>query len=97
MTNMSYCRFRNTDRDLSDCEDALEALYHGEGKLPPEEFDAAVRLIERCAAIVYAFAEAAGLDTARSLDDLVEDMGGPTEVFVNQELALLNDGAEEAT
>jgi len=26
MSNMSYCRFQNTDKDLSDCAEALEGL-----------------------------------------------------------------------
>lgn len=29
MSNMSYCRFENTSRDLRDCVDALEELADG--------------------------------------------------------------------
>ena len=29
MSNMSYCRFRNTENDLNDCLEAAEELYQG--------------------------------------------------------------------
>lgn len=94
MSNMSYCRFRNTDKDLADCEDALEALYNSDGKLSEEELAAAQSLIERCARIVFNFMEAANRDVDRSLADIVDDMTGLTN-FVGEDLADLNDEAED--
>lgn len=50
MSNMSYCRFRNTDKDLSDCEDALQEMANDPGREPldGEELEAAKRLVTRC-------------------------------------------------
>lgn len=49
MSNMSYCRFRNTFLDLYDCNEALEELFHREGdSLLEDEFDQAEQLIELC-------------------------------------------------
>lgn len=50
MGNLSYCRFENTLRDLSDCEDAL--FEKGLEGLSEAELEAAKRLIELCADIV---------------------------------------------
>lgn len=55
MSNMSYCRFQNTVRDLDDCKDAIEeagdldALLAG---LSQEEHRAAEQLIGICREIV---------------------------------------------
>lgn len=46
MTNMSYCRWQNTARDLADCKNALEDLVTDGGKLSREERAAAFRLFE---------------------------------------------------
>lgn len=43
MSNMSYCRFRNTSSDLADC---LEALQYGEADLSSEERSAAGRMFK---------------------------------------------------
>ena len=32
MSNMSYCRFENTSRDLQDCIDAVEIMLNHKGK-----------------------------------------------------------------
>ena len=32
MSNMSYCRFENTSRDLQDCIDAVETMLDHKGK-----------------------------------------------------------------
>ena len=47
MTNMSYCRFRNTARDLNDCVENI----HDEA-LSEEEKRARIRLIKMCREIV---------------------------------------------
>jgi len=51
MSNMSYCRFQNTLRDLQDCNAAFEDEEH----LSKDEMDAAFDLVELCAAIVERF------------------------------------------
>ncbi len=48
MSNMSYCRFRNTIHDLNDC---AEALIDDE-PLSEEESKAAGQLIKTCRQIV---------------------------------------------
>lgn len=46
MSNMSYCRFRNTYSDLQDCFDAMEDGCNS------EEAKARTRLIELCKRVV---------------------------------------------
>ena len=55
MSNMSYCRFENTDNDLSDCEDVL--LSHSSAITGEYEIPAAANLVRRCIAIYAYFAE----------------------------------------
>lgn len=43
MSNMSYCRFRNTLKDLQDCEEHL-----GDLDLDEEEEEAAEKLVMLC-------------------------------------------------
>lgn len=63
MSNMSYCRFQNTSRDLSDCQDALaELIDYGTGKLSREELVAAHRLVRGCIDIVRLLADARHID-----------------------------------
>lgn len=45
MSNMSYCRFRNTLGDLQDCYDAMS---DDDTELSPEEMKARERLIKLC-------------------------------------------------
>jgi hypothetical protein len=81
MSNMSYCRFQNTDRDLDDCKDALEEMvdgYLGLRGAPPlsrEELAAAKSLVRNCANILNLLAEATGQDVERLLDrdDLIDE------------------------
>lgn len=71
MSNMSYCRFRNTSRDLIDCKEALEALLNGsseEGPLSEDELHAAVKLISTCCSIVALVAEHLDIDADALLD-----------------------------
>lgn len=55
MPNMSYCRFRNTLRDLKDCFDS-EEMWEPED-LSEEEQRARKRLIEICHMISSEFEE----------------------------------------
>lgn len=43
MSNMSYCRFENTSKDLSDC---IEALQYGEAPVSERECRAAERMFK---------------------------------------------------
>ena len=47
MSNMSYCRFENTLKDLRDCQENI-----GEGDLSEDEKRARKKLIEVCKQIV---------------------------------------------
>lgn len=52
MSNMSYCRFENTSRDLRDCLDAIEELINNNGvdeygeKLSKTEYYAMLEIAE---------------------------------------------------
>lgn len=56
MSNMSYCRFRNTLSDLEDCHEALvdEEEF---GNMDGEESAAMVKLIELCGDIFVEFGD----------------------------------------
>ena len=77
MSNMSYCRFENTARDLSDCRGALEELLSGEGgdagmdgdlPLSDRELRAAQELIQTCLDIIRTTAECMDLSVADDED-----------------------------
>lgn len=79
MSNMSYCRFQNTDHDLTDCADDLEQREQGAGEdangdpmepLSDREVHAAASLINSCRDIVERVMEERGLET---LDELTDD------------------------
>lgn len=71
MSNMSYCRFRNTENDLADCREALEALVNDPAARPVsgEELSAAKRLAGDCLAILQLLAN---YHTDGVLEDLDE-------------------------
>jgi len=48
MSNMSYCRFRNTLADLKDCDQALADGVYDRDELSPEEKRACEQLIKLC-------------------------------------------------
>jgi hypothetical protein len=69
MSNMSYCRFENTERDLADCKDALEGMSNGDkSPLSLSELRAAKRLAAHCADILALLAEVAGAEVEELLD-----------------------------
>ena len=59
MSNMSYCRFRNTLQDLLDCESALNDadLDNPFSGLSDDEARAAKRLIKACERITLGYGE----------------------------------------
>ena len=54
MSNMSYCRFRNTLADLKDCYDNWDSLDYRDEGVPPssEELTARTKVKELCQDIV---------------------------------------------
>ena len=48
MANMSYCRFKNTLRDLVDCVNALEAVVYEGESISESEWKYAKRMKEWC-------------------------------------------------
>lgn len=90
MSNMSYCRFQNTVRDLNECHEALEGLFSGEGKLSEDELSAAKRLAETCCDVAKLIVE--NLDR-ESFDDLMDSPY--TERKIAEVLDSANDDAEE--
>jgi len=83
MSNMSYCRFRNTYNDLADCTGAFEDLISPGGEveaLSREELAAAKKLVDECMTILNMVAEAGGID--------LDDDGGMSALEQNYELIL---------
>lgn len=71
MSNMSYCRFENTLRDLVDCHGALEELLTGESKpLSDSELRCAIALVEQCKETLSLIADEQALDLDNELDGL---------------------------
>lgn len=63
MSNMSYCRFENTNSDLEDCVEALETMIRNKAKgdqLSRYELHAAKALAVRCLTVVDMLAEYQG-------------------------------------
>lgn len=58
MSNMSYCRFHNTLKDLRDCVDALDEIDYNIAELSKDEARAAAELIAVCQEIGRIFDEA---------------------------------------
>jgi hypothetical protein len=88
MPNMSYCRFENTNHDLSDCIAAIGRMMDSqEGPLSDRELRAAKQLAGNALELVNMLADLAGLDMDdldSSLDplddaiDIVQDMASET-------------------
>ena len=57
MSNMSYCRFRNTLQSLTDCRDALDEIGGNLAELSKDEAKAADALIRVCQHIAAGFDE----------------------------------------
>ena len=76
MSNMSYCRFQNTDRDLADCEEILTNLFenNGEAALSDEELKAAKRLVFRCANIIEQILSVQSVEAAAFFEQNDTDM-----------------------
>lgn len=55
MSNLSYCRYENTLRDLQDCQNALRSDEYDVEELSASEFNAMTRLIELCGEIYHEF------------------------------------------
>jgi hypothetical protein len=64
MSNMGYCRFRNTLGDLRDCEDHM-----GDEDLGEEEVAARRRMIETCADIAQDYGHLAGIECEVTKED----------------------------
>lgn len=88
MSNMSYCRFRNTDSDLADCEAALESLLNLEtdavSPLSTDEREALHSLAKRCQNIV-------AMLTAHNPDD-----GDPLELDLEEVIDSMAAAFQEA-
>lgn len=54
MANMSYCRFKNTLRDLVDCVNALEAVVYEGESISESEWQYAKRMKDWCERFVDA-------------------------------------------
>jgi len=67
MSNMSYCRFRNTVEDLYDCQETLDDWDFGE--LSKGEIEAAMRLVRMCKRI-------AAMDEECELLDALQEFSG---------------------
>lgn len=94
MSNMSYCRFENTNRDLEDCVEALETMIRTKAKgdqLSRDELSAAKALAARCLAVVDMLAEYQG----RSIEDLDEHQLEDALDAINAECVECDEDDEE--
>ena len=99
MSNMSYCRFGNTARDLDECEDALERMMDGDPEdgeaaggpehLSDDEKRAAKRLVSTCLDVLLLLAEYGGMDFEGLADE-----PEPEETLLNAMTALAAEADE---
>lgn len=88
MANMSYCRYRNTLRDLDDCVNDLELRVFGTPEededtgetlemqpLSKEEAKAAYDLVMKALDMVRLFADNMGINEIDDLQDRIERKG----------------------
>lgn len=71
MSNMSYCRFQNTERDFDDCKVALFGMIdepNEYGALSREELNAAKRLALAAIELLQTLCDHAGIDTQTLFD-----------------------------
>lgn len=89
MSNMSYCRFQNTNQDFRECADILIEMVDGDTHdvLSRDELEAAQRLAAKAVELVLRLAEDAGLDIG-DLDQL--------ESGIKETIKDLNDKTREA-
>lgn len=73
MSNMSYCRFQNTEKDFADCMSALEDLANGQDRLSDDELRAAKSLATRALDMVRLLAENTDLQLSDVMDSDLED------------------------
>jgi hypothetical protein len=92
MSNMSYCRFENTNSDLSDCEYALERLIDREEILSSYELEAAQLLVKRCQSILGKLEE---LPRRYGLENDGDEINA-LEFDFDETINLLNADAEKA-
>lgn len=81
MSNMSYCRFRNTNLDVQDCMETLIGLRDAADNIEwLKSHDGDQEEIEECEEIIYcnslgASEARAATDMIRSFLDAMEDLG----------------------
>ena len=81
MSNMSYCRFENTYRDLRDCYENME------GKLSNDEAAYRQKLIKLCAEILTECCEGDGLNEVNPDDIKLKDYVAEPEEEDDEEAA----------
>lgn len=70
MSNMSYCRFRNTLSDLQDCKQALNDMVIGNGdKLSRDELEAAKELLRSSRELLLSAVDDFGINFETTIDD----------------------------
>ena len=74
MSNMGYCRFENTSRDLADCKNALERMINDKDRsLSEDELDSAKKLASDCLTIVKMLTEYADDSSGQDDPDVLAD------------------------
>ena len=77
MSNMSYCQFENTSKDLEQCRETISEMVYGETeKLSKSELKFAKHLVESCYEIleILADSEFGECDFSIKLDELQEEL-----------------------
>jgi hypothetical protein len=94
MSNMSYCRFRNTLRDLEDCQDALEAMFDADcAPLSEEELTAAKRLVSKCQDILQLVADQGAIDLES--EDGINELERDYRKIIDEANAACDEDEEE--
>ncbi len=81
MSNMSYCRFQNTLRDLQDCAGVMEEGENEIRKLSSEEKRAFVSMMDVCSNMLAAIGiDVDSFEVDRAVSELLD---GPAETDID--------------
>lgn len=81
MTNMDYCRFENTSRDLSHCADAVEEMAYEGFSLSHRERLGFAAMLQQMARMIEILGDTIGQD---DVEDLMYDLAERTDRVVSQ-------------
>lgn len=96
MPNMSYCRFRNTLRDLQDCASTIEDMARGEAPpLSKDEREAFVGLLRTMGSVLEIVCSEGGVEEEQAMELVTECHDVSLESIVDRIQSCAEAGRKE--